>query len=328
MTAGEWRGLAPPEDTTPPTLEVHGTGTADGAVAAEADERVTFSPNGDGKADRLVIDRRLSEPAYVDVEVRNGADEVIRSYTRFGEKGLGETTWDGRNDADEVVNDGVFRLRLTPRDRAGNVGDPTGIDVRVLTTMRLPTVTASAIHVADGDGLADGTLVRTTLKREARVTIEVKRSGATVRTPFADDQRPTGALSWRWDGRNNKGAPVPSGSYKVWVSATTDDGTLRYAVPVFVGPYRFAVSDRTPARGRDLKVVVRSTEALDRAPRLVVDQPGFAQKTLRMKLIDPKRASLTFRVRAGGPKGTLRLAVNGVDVGGQAHSGDLSLPLR
>jgi flagellar hook assembly protein FlgD len=327
MTANEWRGQGPPPDEEPPTLTVKSLGTTDGVANAGTEETLTFSPNGDGIADRMVINRVLSEPAYVDVEVRNAGDEVVRSFTRLGEKGAGESYWDGRNDNDGIVADGLFRVRLQPRDRAGNVGEASVVDVRVLSTLTRLKASTGAIHVNDGDDLASATELSTSLRRDARVTFEVRRSGNVVRSRFADEPVGAGDISWRWDGTNDAGETVPNGGYKVFITATTDDGTMRFSVPVRVGNWRFALDDRTPARGQRIRLIARTTEPMSGPPTLEISQPGLEPRLETMSLPGPDRAVLTFTLAKGGTAGTLGLRVIAQDTGGQEEVGGLSVPL-
>jgi flagellar hook assembly protein FlgD len=335
MTAGEWRGGSPPpdggsppRDGTPPTLEVRSAGTTDDPTAAGAGSTVTFSPNGDGVADRLVVDRTLSEPAYIDIDVRNETGDSVRQFTRFDEAGEGRTFWDGRNDADAIVRDGLFRLRMTPRDRAGNVGDTTVVDVRVLTSLSRLEASADAINVSDGDDLAAFTELTARLRRDAMVTWQIRGDGSVVRTRFADKRVAAGDLSWRWDGTDDSGATVPDGTYKALISATTEDGLLRYSVPIYVGNWRFDVTDPTPSRGKRLRVIVRSTEPLKAAPTLEITLPGREPQTVKMRLIDPHQAAVAFKPSRKAKAGEMVLKVRGLDKGGQEEVGDLTLPLR
>jgi flagellar hook assembly protein FlgD len=325
MTAEEWRGVPPPPDTVAPTLEVHGAQVVGSSVGTGP---IEFSPNGDGIADEVAIERTLSEAAWVDLEIRNETDAVVRTISRFSSQGPGESTWDGRNQAGKVVGDGRYRVRLTPRDRAGNIGESRVVEVRVLGFLRAQRASASALHVADGDALAASVTLTSSLRREAAVTWEIRRGGAPVRTYLAGVTVGAGPLTWTWDGRDDAGNVLQDGSYKAVVTGVTPDGTMRSIVPLRLGNWRFTVSDRTPSRGRELRLVARSTERLRGAPRLTVSQPGMAPRVVRMRLPDPHTAVVTIRLARGGSAGTLGLRISATDAGGQDESGELSLRLR
>jgi len=94
-------------DVTPPRVEL---------VALSP--RV-FSPDGDGRADRVVarytVDERASVLLYVD-----GAQRVRKR----GQQKAGRIEWFGLLDG-EPQPQGVYRLSLGARDAAGNLGPPT-----------------------------------------------------------------------------------------------------------------------------------------------------------------------------------------------------------
>lgn len=328
LTANAWRGEVPPPDEVAPTLRVRGTGTTDDTRAAGADKTLTFSPDGDGVADRMLVRRTLSEPAHVDVEVWNADGTPIRRFTRFGEAGAGETFWDGRSDGDRIVDDGIYHVHLTPRDRAGNVGETASVEVKVLTSLRRLKSDTSAIHVNDHDRLADQATFSAVLRQDATVTWQVRRRDRVVRTRYKDESLAAGDLQWRWDGKDKDGATVPDGRYEVIIAATTQLGTLRYRQTITVGNWRVAVDDRTPRRGQEVRIVARSLEALRAGARLEITEAGLAPRTVAMKVQDRHQAIATFRVSRKAGDGPVRLRVLATDTGGGQESTSLKLRLR
>jgi len=328
LTAREWRGEAPPPDETPPRLQVRSTGITDDSRAADAGEALTFSPDGDGLADRMVIRRTLSEPAHVDLEVRNAADETVRTSTVFGAKGVGATTWDGRDEAGGAVPDGRYQVRLTPRDRAGNVGETVSVEAKVLTSLRRLKASVRAIHVSDGDALASGVTLRSVLRQDATMTWLVRHGDRVVRTHLADAQVAAGGLSWRWDGTDDAGAAVADGTYDVTMAATTELGTLRYSVPVVVGNWRITADDPTPLRGQMVTMTARSLEALRAGARLEITQPGLKPRVVDMKVRVKHVATATFRVARAADTGRIRLRVIATDIEGQQEIGGFAVRLR
>ncbi len=78
----------------------------------------TFSPDGDDRADRVVVSYRVSEPAH-GILLVNGRRRVR---TR-GQPKRGELAWYGRAGG-RALPAGTYRLRLVAEDRAGNVSRP------------------------------------------------------------------------------------------------------------------------------------------------------------------------------------------------------------
>lgn len=328
VTAAEWRGETPPPDEVPPTLKVKGTGTTDDPTAAAADETLAFSPDGDGVADRMLVRRTLSEPAYVDLEVRDRDGTTVRTVEKFGEQGTGESFWDGRNQDGKVVADGRYTLRLTPRDRAGNVGETATVDVKVLTSLRRLKASAPAIHVNDRDELADSVTLSSVLREEASVTWQIRQGDRVIRSRFADEALPAGDLTWRWDGKDDHGDLVPNGTYTAFLSARTGLGTLRYQVPVQVGNWTIRLSDRVVTRKQEVQVIAKSLEPLEAGARLEIDQPGLDPRSVAMRLKDKHTLVVTFTVAKGGDTGRIWLHVVASDRNGQEETGPASLRLR
>jgi flagellar hook assembly protein FlgD len=327
ITASEWRGEPAPLDETPPTLKVKGLGTADDRTAAGVDETLIFSPNGDGIADRMLVRRSLSEPAYVDAVVRDANGDRVRTAERFGQRGNGETFWDGRNDAGETVPDGRYTIHLTPRDRAGNVGETATVEVKVLTMLRRLRATDPALHARDGDDLAATVGLTAKLRTSASVTLVIRKGDRVIRTRYSDEPLEAGAVSWRWDGRNDAGEHVGNGTYTAAISAKTELGTLRYETKVRVGNWRITTDDRAVRRGQEVQVRASSLEPLASA-QLEITQPGLEPRLVPMKLRDEHLVTVTFKVAKGGDVGRIGLRVIANDIGGQEEAGGISIRLR
>jgi hypothetical protein len=95
-----------------------------GPALWSVDGPTTLSPNFDGVADRLSLLARWSETVNWTAEIRNGADEVVRTQTGSGFQAA--VTWDLKVDGSLApAGDYVYTLHAT--DLAGNVGaDGTG----------------------------------------------------------------------------------------------------------------------------------------------------------------------------------------------------------
>ena len=163
-------------DVTPPT--VVGTGT----------RPRLFSPDGDGRADRLTVTYVLSEPAKALLFV-NGRQRVETRFPRERDT----LAWFGRV-AGRAVRPGTYALVLRARDPAGNLGDAT----------QLPPVTVRFVALGRK---------RVVALAGARFAIRVSSDARTVRWRLgsrAGSARP-GTLRFR--------APAQPGRFTLTISA-------------------------------------------------------------------------------------------------------------
>lgn len=328
LTASSWRGEAQPIDATPPTLRIKGIGTTDGGRIAGADKTLVFSPDGDGVDDQMLVQRSLSETATIDLEVRDAAGAVLRTAQQRAERGVGRTLWDGRATDGRVVPDGRYAIRLTPRDRAGNVGETATAEAVVLTVLPRPRLTADGIHARDGDRLAATVGIGSRLRTDAAVTIRIRHGDEVVRTGLDGASLKAGPLRWRWDGRGDDGTFVADGHYVAVVSARTELGTLRYELPVQVGDWTLRVDHRIVRRGQKVSIVARSLEPLAAGATLHIDQPGLSPRIIRMDRTNSHTLKATFKVAKRGPAGRIDLRVVARDRGGQEETDRASIRLR
>lgn len=73
-----------------------------------------FSPNGDGVKDSTDFFFRLTNAASVTVNVVNGRDQIVRTFTGATLNNItqGSVNWDGRNEKGTLVYDGEYRFQL------------------------------------------------------------------------------------------------------------------------------------------------------------------------------------------------------------------------
>jgi hypothetical protein len=134
-----------------------------------------FSPDGDGRADRITARYRVSEHAYV-LLLANGHQRVR---TRFGPL-QGALDWNGTADGGKLAP-GTYRLSLVAVDLAGNRSRPAQagtVRLRYLTLPKSP-VTATAGTTVRVPVDTDAKIVRWTVRKGASV-VGQGRGGATV----------------------------------------------------------------------------------------------------------------------------------------------------
>ena len=90
-----------------------------------------ISPNGDGVRDRATIGFTVSQTATWRLDIRDDAGTLVRHMT--GEGTIVETTWEGRDDAGNLLADGVYSLQADATSSDGEARSATA-------TLRLDTV--------------------------------------------------------------------------------------------------------------------------------------------------------------------------------------------
>jgi flagellar hook assembly protein FlgD len=291
----------------------------------------SFSPNGDGVADKLTIGFSTTERGYVDLGLMNAFGATVRSIAAPASVGSGSATWAGELDGGGVAPDGRYTLTISPRDAAGNVGAGQVATVVVYRSMRLLPASPAVFYPHDGDALGAQTTLGFALDAPAIVTWTITNAaGAVVETRYGDTLLGPGTYASAWTGRTADGSLLPTGVYYSVVRATDlADTTLTTSSrnAVFSTAFRIVVSDTTPARGRSITVTAITAEALAANPRLVVSQPGVTAWGVTMTKVSATGYRVTIRLKAGSV-GTLKLKVTGTDLGAGTNTSTLALPLH
>ncbi|MGH9278585.1 MAG: PKD domain-containing protein, partial [Acidimicrobiales bacterium] len=117
-------------------LAAHSYGTDPPVLTIQSPDRY-FSPNADGQEDDGGVSYQLSKGANVTVTIANASGTVLRTLdagvSRPG--GWSSFSWDGRNDAGNVVADGVYTYRIRAVDSNDQSVEATG---RLGVDTRLP----------------------------------------------------------------------------------------------------------------------------------------------------------------------------------------------
>jgi len=169
-------------DTTPPRVELLGISPR------------LFSPDGDGRADRVVVRYRVNEPAHGILYV-DGRRRIVT----YRKPLTGTIAWNGKTDG-TALPVGVYRLSVDARDPAGNLGvrtPPKPVVLRYIAIGRnrivavagrrfslLVSADAKRIewHLAGRTGsAAPGTIHLRAPLRPGRYTLTLREHGHAVR---------------------------------------------------------------------------------------------------------------------------------------------------
>jgi len=138
---------------------------------------------------------------------------------------------------------------------------------------------ATQLFSPDADGRRDVARVNIRLHEPSEVTIEIQREGEHVAWILEDAPRPRGFFSEAWDGRDDRGLPVPDGTYAIRLSARS--GKKEFNKP------RKIVVDTTAPRPASLTVASAT-----------LSEPGRGE--CRLELVSRDPASVVLQARAPG----------------------------
>ena len=307
-------------DLTGPTL-------ADVTPAADADAWI--APNGDGVRETVAFAGTVSERGSLAAYVRDAGGTLVRSFKVATPTTAAALTWDGKANDGTVVPDGIYAMRLIPRDAVGNAGPSVTRSIRVAAFLGSVTSSKLVFYPQDRDTLSPATRLSFGLQRPANVTWTIRDAAGTVVATLLDGvDTPLGTTARAWYGVSDGGAMLPTGRYTSVVSAT--DGTLRavQSVGFEMNAFRIRASAPAATRGRSIRISVMSAEPLSTAPRLHVTQPGIATWAVTLTRTSTGVYTATFTMRTGGSAGTATLTVKAADSAGRWQGTTLSIPLR
>lgn len=174
-----------------------------------------FSPNGDGRRDRMRVGLNLEKADRVTVSVLNADgdrvrvlvdDRPVKAYRR-----VRGASWDGRDDDGRMVPDGRYRIRISLRDQGRAFIAPRS----VLKDTAPPKPLVASIGPGKEYGpeilpRRGGASVRVRFATPARACPQVRifrtAPGATVEV-LRQTLRP-GQVRWRWNGRLPAARPL------------------------------------------------------------------------------------------------------------------------
>jgi len=218
-----------------------------------------FSPVCECARDVAVISFVLRRPGSVTVELLDSGGDRVRTLVRDRdeERGRLSFTWDGRDDFERIVEDGVYRPRVLLEEHGRTIVLPNPIRVdtkppRIRLLRVLPRVFSP-----DGDGRRDRLAARYEIGEAARAMMLVDGR----RRVLSKFRETAGQLVWF--GRVN-GRPVRPGTYEIRLRAFDRAGnrdSSRRAVPVVVRYVALRRDRIEVVAGRRFSVRV-STDAL------------------------------------------------------------------
>jgi flagellar hook assembly protein FlgD len=292
------------------------------SVAPDDSTERWFAPNGDASRDSVSWTATAAEAGSIVWRVLDSLGAEIRRTTISVKAGASTVTWDGKDDGGHVAPDGLYEIRIHPRDATGNQGTSVSRSVRVATTLGFVTTSKTLFYPQDNDRFAKTTTLGFKLVRPATVTWTiVDGSGAVVATLL--DAQSTGAGPWTraYDGRRTDGTRLTTGTYTSVVTAYDGTATASQAVAFQMNAFSIRPSDTTPKRGQKITVRVTSAEPLSTKPRVYIKQPGKASWSVVMTKVSTYEWKATLTLKSGGTAkaGTVTFKVKGTDKDGHSQ---------
>ncbi len=270
-TAAQVAEFAAIVDTAPPAFTSATLGPA------------SFSPNGDGIADRVTVTGKAGGGAIawrLDV-TRGGA--TVR--TLVGAGATASTAWDGRDGSGTVPPDGPCTVTLRFLDAAGN---SVARSWTVILDRTKPVTTLAAqpgTFSPNGDGAAETASIAWTSSEPAAGTLAIAGSSGRVVLRLAVSGVAGGIT---WSGRDGAGRAVADGRYTVTLTARDAAGnptTRRILVTVdrTARGLRWSTGQFYPQDGDRLAATARISWTLVRSARVtlrITDGSGAVVRTV------------------------------------------------
>jgi hypothetical protein len=214
-----------------------------------------FSPNGDGRRDRVRVGLMLKDADHVSLTwidengdaVRTVVDDrPLAAYTR-----LWGVPWDGTDDDGKPVPDGRYKIRITLRDEGRTVVYPTSVlkdtkapqpkvlsigPSKVYGPELLPEPGGEPARVRFGPALAKATIM---------VFRTAPGAPRLVRSVDVDP----GTTTWSWDGTDDARRRVSPGTYLVVPQWRDAAGNIGSGVPLDRAGLPILTRGKLPGRG-------------------------------------------------------------------------------
>ncbi|PKM82049.1 MAG: hypothetical protein CVU89_06840 [Firmicutes bacterium HGW-Firmicutes-14] len=165
----------------------------------------------------MTISYNLSESSTVNITVWQETT-LVKTLLADIAKGAGynSCTWDGKDGTGSPVGEGIYTVKITAVDSAGNSGEASAN----VTAGYLPALTGIS-HAPEPFDLAAGSVtINFSLSSNAKVTATILQGYTTVRTMSLGTVA-SGANSVQWDGKDGSGKYVADGPYTYQIDAVS-----------------------------------------------------------------------------------------------------------
>lgn len=197
-----------------------GTITTDKTVPVVSQLTVTSEPVDPTTGGTVGVSYALSEEAKVTVSVYNSANALVKTLLSNAlQSGTQALSWDGKNSSGALVGDGVYTIKVTATDLAAWASVPVSAPVTVEGRAPELTAVSDSPNPFRPTGTTTNT-IRYTLSENAAVSVTVYDEAGQAVKKLYDAQTTSGSKSLTWNGKNESGVIVASGTYTYIIKAT------------------------------------------------------------------------------------------------------------
>jgi outer membrane protein OmpA-like peptidoglycan-associated protein/flagellar hook assembly protein FlgD len=262
-------------DTLPPAVK--SAGPAGGSDA------LIFSPDNDGNKDSFAITQEGSSEDLWKAEILDAAGAPVRVWKSSGAS-PSAVSWDGKNDAGQVVPDGVYAYRIAATDRAGNIGQAK-VENIIVNTQQPPVGISIDLGVfsPNGDGVKDKlTLVPNVPVRTgiASWTLQVLDQSGKEQWSTSGKGSESLLARYQFEGKSSSGSVLPEGMYRTELSLVYVNGHR----PVAKSP-NFVIDTVSPSA--TVKMETQAFNPLgDANTKIEISQTGSKEERWTGEILD------------------------------------------
>lgn len=184
-----------------------------------------FSPNGDKIKDELIINQNIetSPEDTWKAEIKNAKGKTIKSYTWKGNLVPKTLKWNGKDNKEKNVPEGLYYYSISSKDKAGNKGSASTKEITLTRKYEVADINLENMYVSFS---SQKTMkFYPSISKKSGMTswkIEIKdRNDNVVSTIKGKNTLPDIVT---WDGKNKKGVPLLDGKYLIKFTANFSSG--------------------------------------------------------------------------------------------------------
>lgn len=178
-----------------------------------------FSPNNDGRSDKVSFRISLPDTETVSYAIRTQGDALVKTFASPGTLGAGNHTfaWGGVSNAGTVVGSGFYKIVVSTSAVQGGVTlhGTASADVTVDNVPpKMSNITGNGTTFYPVvDNYLDTVALSATVNAPGTMWVYIRNSSGRIVQQFSRVHANPGTVTFGWNGRNSGGALVAAGDY-------------------------------------------------------------------------------------------------------------------